>query len=85
MSPSSLMIAKTLLNVDSSGVATHGYDLVAFFADDHPVKGNQENQSVFNGAEYCFASAEHNEAFDCEDGRGRRSSIEMAFRRLGSD
>src|SRR5215475_14172603 len=55
---------KTLVNVDSSGVAIQGYDAVAFFTDHHPVKGTPEFSSQFHGATYQFASKEHKDLFD---------------------
>jgi YHS domain-containing protein len=55
---------KTLVNVDSSGVAIQGYDPVAFFTDHHPVKGTAEFSSQFHGATYQFASKEHKGLFD---------------------
>ena len=33
---------KTLLNLDKTGVAIQGYDPVAFFTDNKPVKGKAE-------------------------------------------
>lgn len=58
--------AKDLLNLDGSGVAIQGYDPVAFFTDNRPVKGNPQFQSDYHGAKYYFASAEHKTAFDQE-------------------
>lgn len=55
---------KTLLNLDSSGVAIQGYDPVAFFTDHHPVKGKADFTSHADGATYQFASKEHKELFD---------------------
>ena len=57
--------AKELLNLEN-GVAIQGYDPVAFFADNRPVKGNAQFQSEYRGAKYYFASAEHKTAFDKE-------------------
>lgn len=56
---------KFLVNVDSEGVALNsGYDPVAFFTDKAPVKGNPKYRSVYRGAIYHFASAEHKATFD---------------------
>jgi len=55
---------KQLLNLDRSGVAIQGYDPVAFFTDQRPVKGNGQFQSDYNGAKYYFASGDHKAAFD---------------------
>jgi YHS domain-containing protein len=54
---------KTLLNLDSSGVAIQGYDPVAFFTDNKPVKGKPEFVAKRDGAIYYFASKEHREMF----------------------
>ena len=55
---------KQLLNLDRSGLAIQGYDPVAFFTDQHPVRGNSQFQSEYNGAKYYFASMDHKTAFD---------------------
>ena len=62
---STVASAKELLNLEN-GVAIQGYDPVAFFADNRPVKGNAQFQSEYRGAKYYFASAEHKAAFDKE-------------------
>lgn len=55
---------KTLVNLDKSGVAIQGYDPVAFFTDNKPVKGKPEFASKHDGAVYFFASQEHKDLFD---------------------
>src|SRR5258707_13807899 len=55
---------KTLLNLDKAGVAIQGYDPVAFFTDNKPVKGKPEFPARHNGALYYFASKEHRELFN---------------------
>ena len=55
---------KTLLNLDKSGVAIQGYDPVAFFTQNKPVKGSAQIASSYQGATYYFASAEDKIAFD---------------------
>jgi len=55
--------AKELLNLEN-GVAIQGYDPVALFTDNRPVKGNATFESEYRGAKYHFASAEHKAAFD---------------------
>ena len=55
---------KTLVNLDTNGVAVQGYDPVAFFTDNKPVKGSADFQSTYQGATYQFASAEHKALFD---------------------
>ena len=54
---------KTLLNLDKTGVAIQGYDPVAFFTDNKPMKGKPEFPARHNGALYYFASKEHRELF----------------------
>ena len=54
---------KTLLNLDKNGVAIQGYDPVAFFSQNRPVKGDAKFQSSYKGATYYFASAEDKAAF----------------------
>ena len=55
---------KSLLNLNKSGVAIQGYDPVAFFTQNKPVKGSPQFQSNFKGATYYFASAENKASFD---------------------
>ena len=54
---------KTLLNLDKTGVAIQGYDPVAFFTDNKPVKGKPEFVQLYKGATYQFASKEHRDLF----------------------
>jgi len=61
---SSAALAKELNNLDGNGVALQGYDPVAFFTDNRPIKGNQQFQSKYHDAIYYFASAEHKAAFE---------------------
>src|SRR5690349_18893041 len=56
--------AKSLVNVDSDGIAIKGYDPVAYFTDDKAVKGDSKFQSSYDGAIYYFVGAEHKSAFD---------------------
>lgn len=55
---------KTLLNLDRQGIAIQGYDPVAFFTQNRPVKGRPEFESKDNGARYLFASAEDKSTFE---------------------
>ena len=55
--------SKTLLNLDKTGAAIQGYDPVAFFTDNKPVKGKPEFPIRHNGALYYFASKEHHDLF----------------------
>jgi YHS domain-containing protein len=54
---------KSLLNLDKAGLAIQGYDPVAFFADNKPVKGKPEFPVWRAGAIYYFASKEHADLF----------------------
>jgi YHS domain-containing protein len=56
--------SKMLQNLDKTGVAVQGYDVVAYFTDDKPVKGDAKISSQRDGATYYFATAEHKAAFD---------------------
>ena len=68
MVPVALAMAqsKALLNLDKAGVAIQGYDPVAFFTDNKPVKGKPELVVRHNGAVYYFASREHREQFKAD-------------------
>jgi YHS domain-containing protein len=55
---------KTLVNLDGHGLAVQGYDPVAFFTDQKPVKGSADFQSTYHGGSYWFISAEHKALFD---------------------
>ncbi len=57
---------KILQNIDDNGLGLQGYDPVAYFTDGKPVKGTPQFTSVYNGARYQFASAEHKAMFDAE-------------------
>jgi YHS domain-containing protein len=52
------------VNVDSQGIILKGYDAVAYFKQEKPVKGNPEIKSSYQGATYLFASAEDKADFD---------------------
>ena len=52
------------VNVDSQGMILKGYDAVAYFKQEKPVKGNPEIKSSYQGATYLFASAEDKADFD---------------------
>ncbi len=58
--------SKTLVNVNDSGVAVQGYDPVAFFTDNKPVKGGQTFLVKHDGAIYFFASKEHKDLFKAD-------------------
>jgi YHS domain-containing protein len=52
------------LNLDSQGVILKGYDVVAYFKERKPVKGNPTITSTYRGAAYQFASAANKAEFD---------------------
>lgn len=45
------------------GVAINGYDAVAYFAEETPVRGSEAFTYAWNGATWRFASAENRDAF----------------------
>lgn len=55
--------SNTYNNVDSSGVILNGYDAVAFFTENKPVKGNPNYSYTYQNATYHFASQEHLDVF----------------------
>ena len=55
---------KTLINVDKTGLGLKGYDPVAYFTENRPVKGDPQFVSTYNGARYQFASAANKATFD---------------------
>jgi len=57
---------KTLLNLDKTGVAIQGYDPVAFFTDNKPVKGDPKLPVKHDGAIYFFSSKEHKDLFKAD-------------------
>jgi YHS domain-containing protein len=52
-----------LVNLNDKGVIIEGYDPVAYFTDNKPVKGTEQFKTIYEGATYWFASAEHAELF----------------------
>lgn len=55
---------KTLVNVDKTGLGLKGYDPVAYFTQNQPVKGDPQFVSTYNGVRYQFASAANKATFD---------------------
>jgi hypothetical protein len=49
-----------------SDLAVSGYDPVAYFTDNQPVRGSKEFTARWSGAEWRFASAAHRDAFVTE-------------------
>lgn len=54
---------KAFNNVDEKGVILDGYDPVAFFTDNKPVKGDEKFQYTYDEAIYHFTSKEHMDLF----------------------
>lgn len=52
-----------LNNVDANGIIIDGYDPVAFFTDNKPVKGDPQFSYTYEEAVYHFASQEHLDLF----------------------
>jgi YHS domain-containing protein len=50
-------------NVDAGGVILDGYDAVAFFTDNKPVKGDPAYKFTYDNAIYHFASRQHLDLF----------------------
>ena len=46
------------------GYALHGFDPVAYFTDNKPVKGSNEFASTYDGVTFLFSSADHKKTFD---------------------
>lgn len=42
-----------------NNIAVNGYDVVAYFTESKPVKGNNEHTVTWNDAKWLFATAEH--------------------------
>jgi YHS domain-containing protein len=57
------------VNVTSDGVAIKGYDPVAYFTDQRPVKGTEAFAYSWSGARWLFASAEHRDRFKADPER----------------
>jgi YHS domain-containing protein len=55
--------AKSMINTTWLGVALDGYDVVAYFTDGKPTKGDSDFSTEWKGAEWRFANAAHLEAF----------------------
>lgn len=51
------------INLDDSGLANQGYDVVAYQTDAKAVKGDAKYTEWFHGAKYLFTSREHQEMF----------------------
>ncbi len=51
------------VNQTSKGIAVKGYDMVAYFVDSQPTKGDPAITYEWNGATWRFASTEHRDLF----------------------
>ena len=58
--PSMAMAAE----VEHSAVGVQGYDVVGYFTDNQPVKGDGNHVAVHDGVNYLFASDEHKKLFE---------------------
>ena len=54
------------LNLNSNGVAIQGYDPVAYFTENMPVKGSGVHAASHDGAIYWFSNAENLKNFKAE-------------------
>src|SRR6201993_2613055 len=52
------------VNIDIHGIILKGYDVVAYFKQGKPVKGNSAIESTYQGATYLFASSADKADFD---------------------
>jgi YHS domain-containing protein len=52
-------------NLNEQAIALQGYDPVSYF-EDHPVVGNSQITSTYEGATYHFATVEHKSLFDAD-------------------
>jgi hypothetical protein len=50
-------------SVDNDRVAIQGYDTVAYFTDEKPIKGKPEYEFEWLGTKWRFATAEHRDLF----------------------
>jgi YHS domain-containing protein len=57
------------LNVTADGVAMDGFDVVAYFTDGAPAKGNASHAIEYQGAQWLFSSAEHAARFSADPAR----------------
>ena len=58
-----LFNGKPFVNINDKSVILDGYDAVAFFTDNKPVKGDAQFQVAYEGAIYYFVSKEHADLF----------------------
>ena len=58
--------AEKPVNTTFFGVAIKGYDPVAYFTDNKPMKGDAKFSHEWTGAKWHFSSAEHRELFQAD-------------------
>lgn len=51
-------------NTENSAVAIQGYDVVGYFTEGKPVKGDGNHAVMHDGLNYLFASDEHKKTFE---------------------
>lgn len=68
MLSSSIMMAQTLKGkvFTTSNGAIDGYDVVAYFTEAKPLKGNQQYSHQWEGATWYFTSAKHRDLFKAD-------------------
>lgn len=68
MLSSSIMMAQTLKGkvFTTSNGAIDGYDVVAYFTEAKPLKGNQQFSHQWEGATWYFTSAKHRDLFKAD-------------------
>jgi YHS domain-containing protein len=57
------VFAASPINIDSNGIAIKGYDPVAYFTMDKPVKGDNTFEYEWEGAKWRFSSQNHMKLF----------------------
>ncbi len=65
-SPSASGKMRVLINKDKNGVALQGYDPVAYFKQNMPVKGSSGYTGKYDGAIYYFSSEENQKDFEID-------------------
>lgn len=60
---SSVLAADIDMSVDANDLAISGYDTVAYFTENKPVKGSNQYTATYKNAIYQFASAENRDLF----------------------
>ena len=69
---------RPVINVDEKGVILKGYDPVAYFKQNRPVRGTPKYSSQYEGATYYFASGEDKAEFDKARPRNTRRNTEVS-------